>query len=351
MSELTDTLAMLAYKSLSAAERDKADAYAGPGKSFPLYKNGEHLKAAWDLAGHAENPGAVRAKIRAFAREHGLEGHLPDSAKTDASNKVMKAVAIAVVAKAKNEDIQALFNLAYHHEEMEGDHYQQGRLAHFAKQHGLLHHLPASAHDTLHRENIVHEHDGITNDENGMHEHPIARDMVHKAFTSLDVVTKAWNNDGQLIVEGWVSTPDKDLQNEVTLPEAFLDACDDYASRGMPLSSEHNTKKYPVGHGQRVAVVKGGKVLKSVAHPSDPAEFEHFPASGDGVYGRFAITEPEAAGAVYKGNVRSFSYIALPVETEPLPAGGRVLKRFQPWLESTIAAYPVNGKAVMTAAA
>jgi hypothetical protein len=191
----------------------------------------------------------------------------------------------------------------------------------------------------------------MTNDANGMHSHEVGRDMVHKAFTSLEVVTKAWTN-GNLIVEGWISTPDRDLQGEVTLPEAFLDASDDYAARGMPLSSEHNTKKYPVGHGQRVAIVRDGVVLKSVVHPTDPADdFECFPMSGTGVYGRFAITESEAAGAVYKGNVRSFSYIAKPVESEPLQPNGRVLKKFAPWLESTIAAYPVNGKAVMTSAA
>lgn len=348
MNELARLLGELAYKSMTASERDSADEYAGPDKSFPLYKNGNHLSAAWDLAGHAANPGEVRSKILAFARAHGLQHRLPEDA-LKASDAVKKALVVGMVAKARTEDLQALAKTAWRHSQF--DAYHKADLVHTAKQHGFLHLLPAEAHSTMHEEGIVHEHDGIQNDEYGRHQHEVAKDMVKKAFTSLDVVTKAWNQDGQLIVEGWVSTPDRDLQNEVTLPEAFLDAADDYASRGMPLSSEHNTKKYPVGHGQRVAVVKGGKILKSVGHPSDPADFEHFPGSGDGVYGRFAITEPEAAGAVYKGNVRSFSYIALPVETEPLPAGGRVLKRFQPWLESTIAAYPVNGKAVMTAAA
>lgn len=347
--ELGSILAQLAYKSLSAAERDKADAYAGPDKSFPLYKNGEHLAAAWDLAGHADNPSEVRSRILSFAREHGLTYHLPADA-TRPSDVAKKALLVGLVAKARTEDMQALAETAWRHAQFDG--YHKAELAHFAKRHNIMHLLPAEAHSTMHDEGIVHEHDGMQNDEHGHHSHEVAKDMVKKAFTSLEVVTKAWTDgSGQVIVEGWVSTPDKDLQNEVTLPEAFLDAADDYASRGMPLSSEHNTKKYPVGHGQRVAVVKGGQILKSVTHPSDPAEFEHFPGSGDGVYGRFAITESEAAGAVYKGNVRSFSYIALPVETEPLPAGGRVLKRFQPWLESTIAAYPVNGKAVMTAAA
>jgi hypothetical protein len=173
--------------------------------------------------------------------------------------------------------------------------------------------------------------------------------FVKKETPELEV--KAWTNDlGVSFVEGWISTPDEDLEHDVTVPEAFLDAMDGYLTRGGPLSSEHDTKKYPVGHAQKIAVVRDGQILKEGYHPSDSADFEHFPNIGTGVYGRFAITEPEAVGAVRKGNVRGFSYIAKPVETEPLPTGGRTLKRLEPWFESTIAAYPVNSKAVMLAA-
>ena len=69
-----------AQKALNKAERDAADAYAGPDKSFPLYADGKHLAAAWDLAGRADNPEEVRKNILAFAKKHNLMHLLPLSA-------------------------------------------------------------------------------------------------------------------------------------------------------------------------------------------------------------------------------------------------------------------------------
>lgn len=324
---------MLVYKSLSAAERDKADAYAGPGKSFPLYRNGEHLAAAWDLAGHGADKEAIRAKILSFAREHGLTHHLPADAQQEEMAK-----------KARNGDLQDLLYMAWQHESAEGDRPQMTRLAHWAKGHGVEALLPSEAHSTMHDERIVHHHDDVPNDEYGQHEH----EMVRKAFASL--AHKARLDNGDTVIEGWVSTPDPDLDKDIVEPGAFLGAMDAYASVGMPLSSEHNVNAYPVGHGQRVAVVENGQIKKSSTHPDDPAEFEHFPSSGSGVYGRFVITEPAASLAVYKGNVRGFSWIGKPMEKEPLPSGGSRIKRVEPWLESTIAAYPVNQRARVLAA-
>jgi hypothetical protein len=118
----------------------------------------------------------------------------------------------------------------------------------------------------------------------------------------------------------------------------------------MPLSSEHATKALPIGHGQHVALVRDGQVFKSAKHPTDPADFEYFPGEGTGAYGRFAITDPTHAAAVLKGNIGGFSFIGNLTEYEPLPNGGRRFVTLSPWLESTIAAYPINGKAIMLAA-
>ena len=256
---LYDILSMLVYKSLTQTERMTADEFAGPDQTFPLWKNGMHIRSAWDLAGHADNPDAIRAKILRFAKAHDLMKFLPGDAQ---------------------------------------------------------------------------------------HWHPA---VIKKAFSSLTV--KAVNENGVLIVEGWVSTPDVDLQHDIVEPEAFVNALDGYAARGMPLSSEHNLQNYPVGHGQRVVVVRDGQVLKSAVHPVDPADdFEFFPQAGTGVYGRYAINDQHALTAVSKGNVRGFSFVGNPDEYEPLPNGGKRYKSINPWMETTIAAYPVNEKAVVLAA-
>lgn len=258
------------------------------------------------------------------------------------------AVATLLLAKAKSEDVSGLYDLAWNNAAY-GDEgqWQRSEIAQFAGDHGHTHLLPTAAHETLHRLGISHNHEGVTNDEDGNHEH-----LVQKAFSSSALTMKSWTNDnGLLVIEGWVSTPDVDLDKDIVPPEAFTDSLEGYISRGAPLSSEHNTRNYPVGHGQHIALVRDGQIFKAAQHPTDAAEFEHFPQSGTGVYGRFAITEPEAMGAVRKGNVRGFSWIGKPVETEPLSSGGRFFKVVNPWFESTIAAYPINGRAVMTAAA
>lgn len=340
------------YASLSAAERDKADAYAGPDKSFPLYKNGEHLRAAWDLAGHSANPEATRAKILAFAREHGLHDYLPaDAQKHGTSDMAKKAVLRELVFKAKSADIKDLLSLAWEHEASEGDKSQQMRLAHWAKRHGVSHFLPSDAHTAMHEHGIVHEHEGMQNDEYGQHEHPVKPEFVKKAFLpdEPELLVKAWGDAGTLYVEGWISTPDRDLQKDIVVPEAFTDSLDEFAGLGMPCSSEHDTEKYPKGHGQHIALVRDGVVFKSAKHPTDSAEFQHFPGVGTGVYGRVAITESDAAAPIRKGNVRGFSWIGLPVETEHLPSGGKLIKKVNPWKEITVAAYPVNGRARMLA--
>lgn len=341
--ETSRLLEAMLYKSLSAAERKKADAYAGPNESFPLYKNGEHLRAAWDLAGHADNSAEIRRKVVAFAREHGLTHHLPAEALKEA-DAVKKAVTLLVLQKARTSDIADLLHMAWSHESMEGDKYQQANIAHWAKLHGLLQLLPASAHSLLHDEGIVHEHEGVQNNEFGQHEHSMS-----KAFPGVVLMKAITDGAEEVIVEGWVSTPDEDLERDVIEPEAFIPAIDRYAQVGLPLTSEHQMfpdkhelVKLPVGHGQRVAVVRDGKILKAAVHPDDAAEFEFFPNFGDGVWGRFVVTDATAASAIRKGNIRGFSWTGWPGDVQPRRPKGRLVKSVRHWAETTVAAFPVN---------
>lgn len=169
-------------------------------------------------------------------------------------------------------------------------------------------------------------------------------------------IQKAWGlpNGGGTIIEGWVSTEDEDSDRDIVPPEAFTEALSGYTARRMPLSSEHSMKSYPIGHGQRIALVRDGAVFAEATHPTDPADFEHFPSSGQsstGVYGRFLITEPPAADAVAKGNIGGFSWVGRVSQYDFRPSGrGRIFRRVDPWMESTIAAYPINSRAVLLAA-
>lgn len=55
---------------------------AGPDGTYPI-EDGNDVKDAWDLAGHADNPTAVRSKIKSIAKRLGLTSSLPDTAKED----------------------------------------------------------------------------------------------------------------------------------------------------------------------------------------------------------------------------------------------------------------------------
>lgn len=64
-------------RKLQAGEIDGE--FAGPGTSFPITDEND-VRDAWNLAGHADNPDAVRAKIISIARKRGLAGGLPKTA-------------------------------------------------------------------------------------------------------------------------------------------------------------------------------------------------------------------------------------------------------------------------------
>lgn len=334
--------------SVSAAER-KHDAHMGPGDSYPVSVTGAHLQSAWDLAGHAANPDEVRRNIIAFAKEHGLTEHLPQSAKDwmkGSAKKAATAIEFAVAFKAKQEDVQGLIEAWWHHEQAEGDGYGKRTIVRFAESHNLTHLLPTEAHGMLHEMGVSHKHDGTKNDENGMHEHVVSKASVQPSA----LIQKAWvGEDGATYIEGWVSTPDRDLQKDIVEPEAFSDAMDTYFRVGAPVSSEHNTKSLPVGHLQRAAVIRNGAVVKSATHPDDAADFEFFPGAGNGIWGRAKLTDAKTGAAIKGGNVRGFSWIGLPTKTEPLPGGGRRFLQTT-WNETTVAAYPVNQNAAILAA-
>lgn len=66
--------------------KDHPENFAGPDGSFPI-KDTSDVGDAWGLAGHADNPDAVRAKIKAIAKRLGLTSGLPDTAKDDGDNE------------------------------------------------------------------------------------------------------------------------------------------------------------------------------------------------------------------------------------------------------------------------
>jgi hypothetical protein len=167
------------------------------------------------------------------------------------------------------------------------------------------------------------------------------------------IITKAYEKpDGSVAIEGWISTPLKDLEKDILEPEAFQgDGLTSYFQKGAPISSEHNTTGYPVGYLQKAVLVRSGAVLQEENNPRyDKAEFRFFDPLGTGWYGLGTIYEEKAAAGVRKGSVGSFSWIGHPKTWQDLPGGGRRFSEkgaINPLLEVTITAYPINQAAIM----
>lgn len=171
------------------------------------------------------------------------------------------------------------------------------------------------------------------------------------------LVMKAWRaaETGEDVnIEGWVSNEMPDQQKDEVPPESFADSLPEYLARYAPLTTEHqlfpnptrgDLTRYPIGHMQRLALVRDGHIFSEGVHPMDPAEFAHFPGTGTGVYGRGVINDPLAAGQVMKGNMAGFSWVGRLKEYEPLPSGGRRYGRIDPWMETTLSAFPINTSA------
>lgn len=164
-----------------------------------------------------------------------------------------------------------------------------------------------------------------------------------------DTVRKAWTNEGSASTyfEGWLATPDVDADGELTEPEAFIPVLDGYARLNMPLTSEHETEPLPVGHLQRMAVLRDGVVLKSAQHPTDSADFAYLPTTGSGVWVRGVVNTPSHAHAVANGNLGGMSFIAGIKDADKPGTHPRKLKEFSALWETTLAAYPRNRHAVV----
>lgn len=157
--------------------------------------------------------------------------------------------------------------------------------------------------------------------------------------------------DGSLAVEGWISTPMKDIEKDVIEPESFSGAAlHDYMSRGAPISVEHNTRTYPVGFLQKARLVRDNQILQEEHNPKHPKEEFRYYNGGTGWYGLGTIFDKQAALGVAKGVVSSFSWLGMPVDWEPFPDGGKHFAKpgsISPILEVTVTAYPVNTSATM----
>jgi hypothetical protein len=165
------------------------------------------------------------------------------------------------------------------------------------------------------------------------------------------MVHKAWQDeDGTTHFEGWMTTEHRDREKDVVPPECFVGCLDEYMANCAPLSSEHATDPLPVGHLQQLALVRDGVIFKSAKHPTDGADFEHFPNSGTGAFCRAVINTPSEAHAVAKGNMGGMSWIGKVTKYEPLPGGGKKYIEVMPLVETTLAAYPVNPHAIVLAA-
>jgi hypothetical protein len=116
-----------------------------------------------------------------------------------------------------------------------------------------------------------------------------------------------------------------------------------------PLSYEHRLKAAPVGHVQKAALVRDGRIFFESDHPTDPHPFEHFPGRGTGVYGRAVVNDAQAGAQVMKGNIGGFSWTGR-VLRRPLPDGGHEFTSVEVMRETTIAAYPINPDAAIVAA-
>lgn len=176
---------------------------------------------------------------------------------------------------------------------------------------------------------------------------------IGKSFTGLrgGMMLAVPHSDGSVDVEGWISTPLKDIEKDEIEPESFTPALADYMQRGAPISIEHGTKMLPVGLLQKAAVVRDGQIIEVIDNPRhEPTEFRYSFDGKTGFYGKGNVYDQKAAIAVAKGTVSSFSWIGMPKEWDSLPDGGRRFTKaggINPLLEITLTAYPINTSATM----
>lgn len=71
-----------------AYHKSHPENFAGPDGSYPI-EDSNDVKDAWDLAGHADNPDAIRSKVKSIAKRLGLSDALPDTAKDKKASRSM----------------------------------------------------------------------------------------------------------------------------------------------------------------------------------------------------------------------------------------------------------------------
>jgi len=177
---------------------------------------------------------------------------------------------------------------------------------------------------------------------------PMGKSFAFNASASLMKATV--RSDGSVNVEGWISTPHKDLDKDIMEPESFSPALTGYMGRGAPISVEHGIRTLPVGYLHKAVLVRNGNVILDIDNPNhDKTEFRYF-NGGTGWYGLGNVYDQKAALGIIKGTVSSFSWIGMPRKWEDQSDGGRRFSEpgaVDPLIEVTVAAYPVNTHAAM----
>ncbi len=177
---------------------------------------------------------------------------------------------------------------------------------------------------------------------------PIAKSM---SMEHNGLIKSFVRDDGTVGIEGFISTPKQDIEKDILEPEAFSgDALTAYMQRGAPISTEHNTRDYPVGYVTKAMLIRDSEVLQEELNPKHDFRGFQFYNGGTGWYGSAVIYEPDAARAVVRGTVGSFSWIGMPKLWNDIPGGGRHFKQaggINPLIEVTVTAYPINTAATM----
>jgi hypothetical protein len=76
----------MASKKALAAARKKKGGHVGPHGSYPVV-DGPSARNAWNLAGHAANPGKIRAAVKRKAAALGVTSSLPKTARKKSAGK------------------------------------------------------------------------------------------------------------------------------------------------------------------------------------------------------------------------------------------------------------------------
>lgn len=218
--------------SREAYHKEHPENFAGPDMSYPI-KDGSDVGDAWGLAGHADNPDAVRAKIKSIAKRLGLEGSLPDTAKED--NGKERSMNAATMPTPSTDEKSP-------HPPMTGKH----------------------SHAHPHMDGYDHEHEHEHNNDN-IHDHA----HTHAQHRALDAgltgqmpvmyapITRIDQQDW--IIEGQATSETLDHYGTVFEYESSKRAFQDWMQRGN-IREQHDPKK-AVGKALAVEFDDANKII------------------------------------------------------------------------------------------